>query len=170
MDILHGYPPFACTKSTLVGGPVGKSVTASAARDAYRRQDLLQHRKNTHMTTHASTIKRLLSSSLIAAGFALGAIGASAVAHADRNSDIEDYFACLVEHTPSDETVDDVTDETCCILHNGKMVNGHCDLILEQAQPTAPAGRRVLTEHPDLANAPAVTAVPTKQPSVSLGR
>lgn len=123
----------------------------------------------THDPATASSrarIRQLLPMALIAAGVALGT---PAIAQADRNQDISDYFACLVEHT-SGEYVDEVTDETCCILHNGKMVNGHCDLILESAQPAAPAGKRVLSDHRDLADAPVVTTVPTKTPSMTLGR
>ena len=119
---------------------------------------------NTHEIATASRrarMGRLLPMALIAAGLALGT---PAIAYADRNQDLDDYFACLVEHRTGDE-VDDVTNETCCILHNGKMVDGNCDLVLESAQPVAPAGKRVLSEHPDLANAPAVTTVPTKPAS-----
>jgi hypothetical protein len=121
------------------------------------------------MTTLASSIarmKRLLPASLIAAGFALGAIGAPAIAHADRTKDVTQYFECLTDHSP-DGQVDDVTNETCCILHNGKMVDGHCDLILESAQQAPTVVSQVHGRISDLDTAPALTTVPTKAPTAS---
>jgi len=121
------------------------------------------------MTTLATSIaraQRLLPASLIAASCALGAIAAPAIAHADRIRDITDYFECLTDHS-SDGQVDDVTIETCCILHNGKMVNGDCDLTTDPAEqaPTVFGQAHGRISHLD--SAPMLTTAPTKPPTGS---
>jgi len=111
-------------------------------------------------------MRGLIPASLIAAGLALGAIGAPAIAHADRMRDITDYFQCVTEHSP-DGQIDDVTMETCCILHNGKMVNGECDLLADPAEQAPTVVGQVHGRISDLDSAPMLTTVPTKPPTGS---
>jgi hypothetical protein len=111
-------------------------------------------------------MQRLLPVSLIAAGLALGAIGAPAIAQADRTKDVSQYFECLVDHSP-DGHVDDVTMETCCILHNGTVVNGDCDLTAESVQQAPTVVSQVHGRISDLDSAPVLTTVPTKAPTAS---
>ena len=114
-------------------------------------------------------MRRLIPTSLIAAGLALGAIGAPAIAHADRIRDIADYFECMSDHSP-DGQVDDVTMETCCILHNGKMVNGECDLTTDPAEQAPTVFGQVHGRISDLDSAPVLTTEPTKPKVASRGR
>jgi hypothetical protein len=109
---------------------------------------------------------RLLPMALVAAGLALGAIASPAIANADRIRDINDYFECVRDHSP-DGQIDDVTMETCCILHNGKMVNGECDLIADPAEQAPTVVSQVHGRISDLDSAPVLMTVPTKPPTGS---
>jgi predicted YcjX-like family ATPase len=104
--------------------------------------------------------RRLVPIALASAGFAIVAIAGPAIAYADQDQDMRDYSDCTAQHGH-----DPVTQETCCILHNGTWtdVSGMHGCLFEAAavQPVAPGHARIPG---DLSNAPAVTMNPTKTP------
>ncbi|MBP1820393.1 hypothetical protein J3E61_003956 [Mycobacterium sp. OAE908] len=103
-----------------------------------------------------------MPTSLIAAGLALGAIGAPAIAHADKARDKSDYMDCINEHNGLD---DPVTQETCCILHGGEWI----------IQPSGAgwchwAGDVYGRQIPGDISTVTLTPVPTKTPQVGSSR
>jgi hypothetical protein len=136
------------TKPRRVDHPVGTS----------RREENMTRTVNTRYTL----LRRLVASACLAGAAAFGSTALSATAYASQ--DLEDYKQCVAEHG-----TDDVSAETCCILHNGQWVKSkfdnfhYCSLTNELQQATPTEGRQPIVQlPPDLVNAPVVTKEPPR--------